>query len=45
MRGLRRDIAGVLALKLIALAVLYFVFFAHAPKTTAGDVASHVMSD
>jgi hypothetical protein len=45
MRGLRRDIASILALKLIALAVLYFAFFAHTPQTTAADVASHMMSD
>jgi hypothetical protein len=45
MHGIRREIAGVLVLKLMALAVLYFVFFADRPATPPAAVAAHVMSD
>jgi hypothetical protein len=45
MRGIGREIAGVLALKIAALAILYFAFFAHAPATTPLSVSSHVMGE
>ncbi len=38
-----REVAGVLALKLVALVVLYEVFFAHAPVMTPGGIASHLL--
>jgi hypothetical protein len=45
MRGIGREIAGVFALKLTALAILYFAFFAHAPAATPMSVSSHVMGE
>jgi hypothetical protein len=42
MHGMSREIAGVLVLKLTALAVLYFAFFAHAPAETPQTVATHM---
>ena len=37
------EIAGVLALKLVGLAVLYSAFFAHPLATTSAKVAAHML--
>lgn len=44
---LRREIAGVLLLKLCLLFLLYWAFFgpSHRPHLTAPDIASRVLGD
>ena len=43
MHGIRWEIAFVLALKLAALSLLYFLFFAHDVPVTPHAVAAHVL--
>jgi hypothetical protein len=43
MRSLGFEIAGVLALKLVGLAVLYLAFFAHPLATASANVVAHVL--
>jgi len=42
-----REIAGVLVLKLLALAAIYLAFFgpAHRPSVTPASVSAHVIGD
>jgi len=47
MHGIRRDIAGILLFKLVALAALYVLFFgpSHRLDATPEAVDQHVMGD